>query len=245
MGRVILVTSGKGGTGKSTLSVNCGMALSLLGKRVLLVDTDAGLRSLDIMLGVSERVVYDLSDILCDRCDPDGAIIETGRLSLLPAPMVAEDPESADAFIRLCRIFREQYDFVLLDSPAGMGKWARASTAAADQILLVVTPDPVCIRDADHMASYILSRRAVDIRLVVNRIQPNILRRKLNGGVDSIIDTAAVQLIGLVPEDRHVTLASYDGGPVVRSLHEHGGAAEAYCNIAHRLLGNDIPLMKF
>lgn len=247
MGKVILVTSGKGGTGKSTLTVNCGMALSLLGNRVLLIDTDAGLSALDIMLGVSDRVVYDLSDILYGRCEPNKAIVETSwkRLSLLPAPVCDDEQDCTKALFQLCKGLRSYYDFILLDSPAGLGKWARAAAAAADQALLVVTPDPVCIRDADRMAGQILSRHTMDIRLVINRVQPNILRKKLEGGLDVIIDASAVQLIGVVPEDRQITFAAYDSRPVVHTTEEHGGAAEAYCNIARRLHGKDVPLMKF
>lgn len=247
MGKVILVTSGKGGTGKSTLTVNCGMALSLLGNRVLLVDTDAGLRSLDIMLGVSDRVVYDLSDILNGRCEPDKAILTTSwkRLSLLPAPVFDDEQDYTKALRQLCDCLRPQFDFILLDSPAGMGKWARAAAAAADQALLVVTPDPVCIRDADRMAGQILSRHAMDIRLVINRVRPNVLRKKLDGGLDVIIDAAAIQLVGIIPEDKRIAFTAYDSRPIVHTLEDHGGAAEAYCNIARRLHGRDVPLMNF
>lgn len=221
------------------------MALSLLKNRVLLIDTDAGLRALDIMLGISDRVVYDLADILSGRCEPAKAIVKTpwGRLSLLPAPVVEDECDSAEALSELCKQLRQCFDFIFLDSPAGMGKWARAAAAAADQAILVVTPDPVCIRDADRMAGHVLSRHVDDIRLVINRVQPNILRKKLDGGLDVIIDAASVQLIGIVPEDRQISLAAYDGKPVVQTLHTRGGAAEAYCNIARRLCGEDVPLM--
>lgn len=247
MGTVISVTSGKGGTGKSTFTVNCGAALALSGKKVLLIDADAGLRSLDIMLRVSDQVVYDLADVLCNRCEPGTAIIRTPwkRLSVLPAPATDDEGGCADALRDLCRGISRYYDFILLDSPAGMGAWAKATAAAADLAILIVTPDPVCIRDADRMAGRVLAGLVPEIRLVINRVQPQLLRKKLDGGLDVIIDAAAVQLLGIVPEDRHIALAAYDGDPIVHTPDAHGGAAEAYCNIAHRLLGEDIPLMRF
>ncbi|ADU25875.1 AAA family ATPase [Ethanoligenens harbinense] len=247
MGTVISVTSGKGGTGKSTFTVNCGAALALSGKTVLLVDADAGLRSLDIMLRVSDQVVYDLADILQGRCEPAKAIVKTpwNRLSMIPAPAADEETGCADALQKLCRGLCQYYDFILLDSPAGMGTWAKATAAAADLAILVVTPDPVCIRDADRMAGRVLSGLVPEIRLVINRVQPQLLRKKLDGGLDVIIDAAAVQLLGVVPEDRRIALAAYDGDPIVHTPDAHGGAAEAYCNIARRLLGEDIPLMHF
>lgn len=247
MGKVISITSGKGGTGKSTLTVNCGMALSLLGSTVLLVDTDAGLRALDVLLGISGEVVYDLADVLCRRCEPAKAILKTPceHLFFLPAPAVDDDGACSGALSDLCRGLQRHYDFILLDSPAGMGPWARAAAESADAALLVVTPDPVCIRDADRMAGHVLSRYLSDFRLVINRVQPGVLRKKLEGGMDAIIDAAAVQLIGVVPEDKRVTFCAYDEKPLVQSLGVRGGAAEAFCNIARRLRGEDVPLMKF
>ncbi len=246
MGKIILVTSGKGGTGKSTFTVNCGTALALLGQKVLLIDTDAGLRALDMMLSVSDEVVYDLADVLDNRCKASMAILQTHctNLSLLPAPSTNEEPFSVKAFQRLCQGLSRYFDIILLDSPAGCGAWAQSAAQAADQALVIATADPVSIRDADVIAGKILSNHLSNIRLIINRVQPRILQKKLHGGLDTVIDAAAVQLIGIIPEDDRITLAAFDGHPIVRSTAARNGAARAFCNIARRLLGENVPLYK-
>lgn len=246
MGIIIDITSGKGGTGKSTLTANVGVALALLGSRVLVADADAGLRAQDMLLGVAGDVVYDIGDVLAGRCETLKAIAATRwqGLSLFPAP--AEDDEAAAAlFPRLCRGLAQYYDFVLLDSPAGMGAWARAAAAAADMALVVATADPVCVRDADRTAALLLGQGCRNIRLVINRVQPRILKKRLPGGLDAVIDAAAVQLIGVVPEDGRVTLAAFDAAPVVRTGEERGGAPAAFGHIARRLRGEDVPLSPY
>lgn len=123
-----------------------------------------------------------------------------------------------------------------------MGPWARASAASADQALVVATADPVCVRDADRMAGLLLGQGCDSIRLVINRVQPRILKKRLPGGLDAVIDAAALQLIGVIPEDGRVTLAAFDAAPVVRSAEERGGAPAAFCRIARRLRGEELPL---
>ena len=245
MGEAILVTSGKGGSGKSTFTVNCGAALADLGKKVLLVDSDAGLRALDIMLSVSNKVIYDLSDVLTGRCEPIKAIIDTSfkNLQLLPAPLTADDSlMEPDGMKRLCRGLTHYYDYVIIDSSAGVGTRVLASVAAADRVIIVSTPDPVSIRDADRVAAVVLSQGVENLRLVINRVKPRLIRKKAVYGLDTAIDEAAVQLIGVVPEDEKIILSTYKGMPVTEI--SKTGAALAFANIARRILGEDIPLMK-
>ena len=245
MGNVLSVISGKGGTGKSTFTVNCGAALALSGHKVLAIDTDAGLRSLDLLLHISDQVIYDLADALRGRCPVEKAVLPTpvAGLSVLPAPATDEDFSCMDDLPALCQTLRGQYDFVFLDSPAGLGGWADTAAAVSDLSVLVVTPDPVSVRDADRAAGRVLARGASELRLVINRVQPRLLHQKLEGGLDAVIDATSVQLLGVVPEDRQVALASYEGAPVVRAPAPHTGAAGAFWNIARRLLGEDVPLL--
>lgn len=243
MGEAILVTSGKGGSGKSTFSANVGVALARMGKRVLLIDTDTGLRALDLMLSVADRVVYDLSDVLLGRCETIKAIVETDieNLSLLPAPTL-EGEFSGSGIEKLCRGLAQYYDYVLIDSPAGVGSGMEAAAAGADRAVVVSTADPVSIRDADQVARVLLRRGITDIRLVINRIVPKLVRKKAPGGLDRAIDMAALRLLGIVPEDAKVTASVYTGKPA--ALLKKSAAATAFGNIARRITGEDVPLMK-
>jgi septum site-determining protein MinD len=252
MGQVILVTSGKGGSGKSTLTVNCGVALAESDKKVLLIDADIGLRSLDLMLGVSDIVVYDLNDVLSGRCEPVKAIMNTSinNLQLLPAPQstVTEDIEGNE-MKRLCKGLSHYYDYVIIDSPAGIGQSTITAAMGCDRAIVVATADPVCIRDADKIAVMLTKIGITNIRLVLNRINPALIRKKFIPYLDAAIDGAALQLIGVIPEDEQVTIASFTGKILTSKLHYgnniiHKGASQAFMNIANRLEGRDIPLMK-
>jgi septum site-determining protein MinD len=245
MGESVLITSGKGGCGKSTFAVNCGAAMALNGKKVLLVDGDAGLRALDLMLSVSDKVVYDLADVLAGRCEPIRAIVQTDikDLHILPAPLSATDVMfEPGGMKRLCRGLANYYDYVLIDSSAGIGSSMATSAAAADRAIIVATPDPVSIRDADRVAAVVIKHGVTDIRLVINGIKPKLIRKKVIYGLDRAIDAAAIQLIGIVPEDEQVTVAAFRGVPVVTM--GKSGAAMAFCNIARRIAGENVPLMK-
>ena len=253
MGQVILVTSGKGGSGKSTLTVNCGVALAESGMKVLLIDADVGLRSLDLMLGVSDVVVYDLKDVLSGRCEPVKAIMNTpiDNLQILPAPQsaITEDIDGNE-MKRLCKGLAHYYDFVIIDSPAGIGQSAITAAMGCDSAIVVATADPVCIRDADKIAVMLTKMGITNIRLVLNRIIPALIRKRFVPYLDAAIDGAAIQLIGVVPEDEQVTIASFSASILTSKLNNgnnnnsHKGAAQAFRNIANRLEGRDVPLMK-
>lgn len=244
-GHILLVTSGKGGSGKSTFTVNCGLSLAQRGRRVLLVDADVGLRSLDLMLGVSDRVIYDLGDVLYGRCETGKAIIVTDYhdLHLLPAPQ-SDCPEMAESD-DICKLYKglaANYDYVLVDSSAGVGPNITVPAVAAQSVLVVATADPVCIRDAEHVSQILRAHGASNLRLVLNRVDAKLIRKKIIPDLDAAIDGASVQLIGVVPDDRRVLMAAAAGKPVTVL---RGGAATAFRNIAARLDGEDRPLMKF
>lgn len=245
MGEAIIITSGKGGSGKSTFTVNCGAALALRGKKVLLIDGDAGLRALDLMLSVSGKVVYDLADVLAGRCEPIKAIVATDipGLHLLAAPLSADDGIFEPLGMqKLCKGLTRYYDYVFIDSAAGVGAGMVTSAAAADRAIVVSTADPVSIRDADTVAAVVIRQGVTGIRLVINRVKPRLIRKKVIYGLDNAIDGAAIQLIGVVPEDEKVTIASFRGVPAVTIA--RSGAAQAFSNIARRIAGEDVPLMK-
>lgn len=243
-GRILLVTSGKGGSGKSTFTVNCGTALAQRGRKVLLVDADAGLRSLDLMLGISDRVIFDLGDVLSGRCEPAKAIIVTDchNLHLLPAPQTdCTDMTDSAAIDKLYKGLATYYDYVFIDSPAGTAANVTVPAAIAQCTIVVATADSVCIRDAERLSQVIRECGATNLRLVLNRVDAKLIRKKVLPDLDTAIDGTSVQLIGVVPEDRRVIMASAVGKPVTIF---HGGAATAFQNIAARLDGENIPLMK-
>lgn len=210
----------------------------------MLVDADVGLRSLDLMLGISDRVVFDLGDVLSGRCEPGKAIIVTDchNLHLLPAPQTeCLDMANSIAMGKLYKGLAAYYDFIFIDSPAGMGASVTAPVGVSQCMVIVATADPVCIRDAERLSQVLRERKGVNLRLVLNRVDAKLIRKKILPDLDAAIDGVSVQLIGVVPEDKHVIMAAAAGRPVVIF---HGGAATAFRNIAARLDGENIPLMK-
>ena len=241
MSNVIVITSGKGGTGKTSLTAGVGSCLAALGKQVLCIDMDVGLRNLDLSLGLSDRALMDFTDVLCGRCTLERAAVPhpvVHGLNLLTAPVtLPRQPLSRAAMQELLRQARERYDFILMDSPAGFGKGFRIGAAAAELALLVVTPDPVCVRDG-YLASVALEQRGIKgQRLLINRVRQQYVKSELPD-LDTVIDQTGVQLIGVVPEDIWVMKAAARGVP----LPSGSKALPAYQNIAKRLLGQYCPL---
>lgn len=240
MDRITVVTSGKGGAGKSTVSAGLGCALASAGARVLLIDGDAGLRSLDLMLGIGQQIVYDLSDVAAGNCEPESAIYSSEicpRLSLLPAPTKLDDLCGAPDIRDICRKVSDRYDFILIDCPAGTGAGFLAAVEAADRALVVTTPDAVCARDAGVVGD-MLWERQIPARLIINRLRVTPVLQGKMPDIDTVIDTAKIQLIGVIPEDEHITVAGANGLP----LPDRGIAVTCFDNIARRLCGEDIPL---
>lgn len=240
MGTAIMVTSGKGGTGKTSLAAGVGGCLAGLGKRVLCVDLDIGLRGLDLVLGMEDRAVMDFTDVMAGRCpleDAAAAHPEIPGLFLLTAPVHLEelDPEG---FRRVVEQAKAEYDFVLLDSPAGLGDGFRLAAAGADTVVVVSTTDPSAQRDAQRCVAELL-HTAPHLLLVMNRVEPGTLRR-LHADIDRAMDATGLPLLGVVPEDARVGAAAHAGRPLV--LEADRGAVQAYLNIARRLLGRRTPI---
>ncbi len=244
MGTVIVVTSGKGGTGKTTLTAGISSCLAAIGHRVLCIDMDIGLRNLDISLGMSDRAVMDFSDVVEGRCSLERGAAEhpvIKGLFLLTAPMrLPAGSISKEQMLAFLTEAKSMFDYVIIDSPAGIGSGFQLATACADRAIVVTTNDPSALRDAQRAVTE-LAHTLPDIHLVMNRIQPKVMRQ-LHTTIDDAMDTAGLPLLGVVPEDPQVTLALGSGQPLV--LASRRGAAVACLNIANRIDGRRIPLMK-
>lgn len=244
MGTAIVVTSGKGGTGKTTLTAGVSSCLAAIGHRVLCIDMDIGLRNLDISLGMSDRVVMDFSDVVEGRCPLERAaaahpVIE--GLSLLTAPMrLPAGRISPEQMVRFLDHAKRCFDYIMIDSPAGIGSGFQLAVAGADRAIVVTTNDPSALRDAQRAVAE-LSKKLPALHLVMNRIQPKMMKR-LHTTIDDAMDTAGLPLLGVVPEDPQVSLALGSGQPLV--LTSRRGAAVACLNIAKRIDGQHTPLMK-
>ena len=239
MGSVTVVTSGKGGVGKSTVAVGVSAALADMGRKVLLLDCDAGLRSLDRLTGVDRELVYDVSDVVHGRCSPADAIYKCSEnLSLMPAPQSGEDAVRPETMKKLTELLRKYFDHVILDSPAGVGMGFRSACLPADRALVVCNPDPVCVRSTARVHGLLTKMGISDQRLIINRFdRKNFL--KLNGfsDLDAVIDEAQIRLIGLVPDDVRFVSSLLRNEPDEKSR-----GAKACGRIAARVEGRNIPL---
>ena len=241
MGTAIMITSGKGGTGKTSLTAGVASCLAALGKRVLCVDLDVGLRNLDLVLGMSDRAVMDFSDVMAYRCPLLSAAAEQQEIKglyLLTAPLTPEGLE-VRRFHEVVDEARECFDYVLMDSPAGLGVGFRLAMDSADRGIVVSSVDPAALRDAQRSVSEL--HALPQLHLVMNRVQPKLMR-KLRTSIDNAMDAAGLPLLGVVPEDEAVTMSAAAGVPLV--LAAHTGAAPAYLNIAKRILGQRVPLLR-
>lgn len=244
MGTIIVVTSGKGGTGKTSLTGGVASCLAALGQRTLCIDMDIGLRNLDISLGMTDRALMDFTDVLDGRCTLSRAAVEhpiIHNLFLLTAPVTPPPyPLSEDRVRTLLDKAGESFDYVLVDSPAGLGSGFRLAACGADRAIVVSTNDSSALRDAQRTVTE-LGQRMETIHLVMNRIQPRLLRR-LRTTIDDAMDAAGLPLLGVIPEDEQVMLAANTSKPLI--LVSRKGAALAYLNIARRLMGERVPLMR-
>ena len=242
MACVIAVTSGKGGTGKTSITGGTAASLSLMGRRVLCIDMDIGLRNLDISLGLNDRALMDFSDVALGRCPLARAAVshpELKNLSLLTAPMSLPAGLTPDKVRALLDTARTLYDYILIDSPAGLGPGFRLAACGADRALVVATNDASSLRDAQRTVAEL--ERVRQVHLVMNRIQPRLLR-KLRTTIDDAMTAAGLPLIGVVPEDPQVILCANQGIPL--TSRGHRGAALACWNIAQRLEGRQVPIMR-
>jgi septum site-determining protein MinD len=244
-GTVITITSGKGGVGKTTATANLGVALAMLGRRVVVIDADIGLRNLDVVMGLENRIVYDLVDAVEGHCRLRQALIRDKRLSelfLLPAAQTRDKTAvSPDQMIDLCDQLRREFDLILVDSPAGIEHGFRNAVAPADQVIIVTTPEVSAVRDADRIVGLVEAEEKGNPLLIINRLNADMIRRGDMLSTEDVVELLAIDLLGLVPEDKEVIIATNRGTPV--ALDGKAPSGQAFRNIAGRLLGQDIPFM--
>jgi len=241
MGTSIMITSGKGGTGKTSFTAGVSACLAALGKRVLCIDLDIGLRNLDIALGMTDRALMDFTDVMERRCSLLSGAVEQPDirgLYLLTAPVSAEGLDE-NRFCEMVNEAAELFDYVFLDSPAGLGEGFRLAACAADRAIVVSATDPAALRDGQRAVMELLSQVS-EQHLVMNRVDPSLMRR-LRTTIDDAMDTAGLPLLGVIPEDPTVSVAASEGVPVV--LKGAKPAARAYLNISKRLLGQKVPVL--
>lgn len=242
MATVIAVTSGKGGTGKTSLVGAVSSCLAALGHPTLCIDMDVGLRNLDLTLGLSDRALMDFTDVAEGRCPLEKAVVEhpdIQGLFLLTAPFSLPLDIPEEGMRALLRQARKRYDYILLDAPAGLGEGFRLATCGCDRAIVVSTTDASALRDAQRTVTELM-KRTEHIHLVVNRVQPKLLK-KLHTTIDDAMDAAGLPLLGVVPEDNLVMLSANQGRPLI--LCANKGAAIGYRNIAFRIEGRKVPVM--
>lgn len=246
VGKVVTVTSGKGGVGKTTATANLGAAFASDGNKVVCVDADIGLRNLDVVLGLENRIVYDLVDVVEGRCRLRQALIRDKRLPelfLIPAAQTRDKSAvSPSDMIRLCDDLRQEFDWVLIDSPAGIERGFRNAIAPADIVLVITNPEVSAVRDADRIIGLIEAEEKGPARLVINRIKPDMVRRGDMLSADDVIELLAIELVGLIPEDENVITSTNRGLPI--ALNGKSRAGQAFRNIAKRLRGENVPFLE-
>jgi septum site-determining protein MinD len=245
MGEVIVITSGKGGVGKTTTTANLGTGFALMGKKVVLVDADIGLRNLDVVMGLENRIVYDLVDVTEGNCRLKQALIRDKRyetLYLLPAAQTRDkNAVNPEQMRQLCQELAQDFDYVIIDCPAGIEQGFKNAIAGANRAIIVTTPEVSAVRDADRIIGLLESEGKNDPKLIVNRIRPQMVKRGDMMDIDDIIEILAVDLLGIIPEDEYIIISTNRGEPAVAN--PVSLASAAYKNIVRRLMGENVPLM--
>ncbi len=243
MSEIIVVTSGKGGVGKTTSTANIGAGLARMNKKVVLVDTDIGLRNLDVVMGLENRIIYNLVDVVEGNCRIKQALIKDKHypsLYLLPSAQTRDKSAvTPEQMIKLAEGLKEIFDYVILDCPAGIEQGFRNAIAAAGRAIVITTPEVSSIRDADRIIGLLEGAGIKKIDLVINRIRMDMVRHGEMMSVEDVIDILAVNLLGAIPDEESVVIAANHGEPVVGSDTVSG---QAYMNIARRVLGETVPL---
>lgn len=243
--QVVTVTSGKGGVGKTTAVANLAVALASNGSKVVCIDGDIGLRNLDVILGLENRIVYDIVDVIEGRCRLKQAMIKDKKLPnlhLIPAAQTRDkNAVSASDMNRLAKDLRSECDFILIDSPAGIERGFKNAIAPADRVLVVTNPEVSAVRDADRVIGILEAEDKGPGALIINRLNPAMVKRQEMLSADDVLDLLAVELIGIVPEDEGVLIGSNRGAPV--AMDPKSKAGQAFRNIARRLKGEDVPFL--
>ncbi|WP_271629691.1 septum site-determining protein MinD [Caldicellulosiruptor sp. DIB 104C] len=245
MGEVYVITSGKGGVGKTTTTANVGTYLSILGKKVLLIDADIGLRNLDVVMGLENRIVFDIVDVVEGRCKPKQALVKDKRfegLYLLPAAQSKDKTAvSPEQMKNLCNELRKDFDFILIDCPAGIEQGFKNAIAGADKAIVVTTPEVSAVRDADRIIGLLEAYELHNPKLIINRIRFDMVKRGDMMDIDDILEILSISLLGIIPDDEKIIISTNKGEPIVTD--EKSKAGQEYRNIARRILGEDIPIV--
>lgn len=246
MSEVIVVTSGKGGVGKTTTSANVGTGLAALGKKVVLIDTDIGLRNLDVVMGLENRIVYNLVDVIEGNCRIKQALIKDKRyhsLFLMPSAQTRDKAAvSPEQMVKLTNHLREQFDYVILDCPAGIEQGFQNAIAGADRAFVVTTPEVSAIRDADRIIGLLEANEFKQIDLIINRLRTDMIKRGDMMSIHDVVDILSLPLIGAIPDDENVVISTNQGEPLVGN---NTIAGKAFKDICLRILGQDIPIVEF
>lgn len=244
MSEVIVVTSGKGGVGKTTTTANVGTGLAKSDKKVVLIDTDIGLRNLDVVMGLENRIVFNLVDVVEGNCRIKQALLKDKRypnLYLLPSAQTRDKTAvTPEQMRKLTDELREDFEYILLDSPAGIEQGFKNAVAGADRALVVTTPEVSSIRDADRIIGLLDANEMKRTDLIVNRVRMDMVKRGDMMSVDDVVDILAINLIGAVPDDENVVISTNQGEPLVGT---DTLAGQAYMNICRRMLGEDVPML--
>ena len=246
MSEIIVITSGKGGVGKTTVTANLGLGLAKLNKKVVVVDTDIGLRNLDVVLGLENRIIYNLIDVIEGTCRMKQGLIRDKRcenLFLLPSAQTKDKTAvTPEQMIKLTRDLSEEFDYILLDCPAGIEQGFKNAIAGANRAIVVTTPEVSAIRDADRIIGLLQANEMPEIHLLINRLRMDMIRRGEMMSVEDVTEILAVDLIGAVPDDEAVVIATNQGEPLCG---QDALSVQAFSNICRRITGEEIPLLDF
>jgi len=244
-GKVLTITSGKGGVGKTTATANLAVALAGTGGRVVCIDGDIGLRNLDVVLGLENRIVYDIVDVIEGRARLRQAMIKDKRLPelyLIPAAQTRDKAAvSPSDMIKLCDDLKPEFDWIIVDSPAGIERGFRNAIAPADQVLVITNPEVSAVRDADRVIGLIEAEEKGPAQLILNRVRIDMVKRGDMLSTEDVLDILAVPLLGIIPEDDIILVSTNRGAPV--AMDEKSRAGQAFRNIARRLRGEEVPFM--
>jgi septum site-determining protein MinD len=244
-GKVIVITSGKGGVGKTTTAANIGTGLAIRGRKVVLIDADIGLRNLDVVMGLENRIVFDLVNVVEKSCKIKQALIKDKRfnnLFLLPAAQTREkDAVKPDQMKELCDELRKEYEYIVIDCPAGIEQGFKNAIAGADQAIIVTTPDVSAVRDADRIIGLLQANEIPAPHLIINRVRPQMVRKGDMMDIDDVNDILAIELLGVVPDDEMIIVSTNRGEPSVMESSAKAGAA--FRNIVARIEGEEVPFM--
>lgn len=245
MSEVIVITSGKGGVGKTTTSANLGTGLAMAGKKVAMIDADIGLRNLDVIMGLENRIVYDLIDVIEGNCRMKQALIRDKRyenLFLMPAAQTRDkDAINPEQMNKLCESLKEEFDYIIIDCPAGIEQGFKNAIAGADRAIVVTTPEVSAVRDADRIIGLLEANELKNPMLVLNRIRVDMVKKGDMMAMDDVTEILAIDILGIVPDDESIVISANKGEPSVTDSSSKAG--EAYRNITQRILGNNVPLM--